>query len=156
VVSSRYATLKSLLDMGGGGELLVVDQALKDVIERLDPGVHQFRPVRLTGELGDEIPRPFYTLLIGQFLESFSPEKSVPGSFKSEFSTFNNHQRYRSTIVTERSKGLAFSRAAFGGRHLWREKYLTTPRVICSDEFRAAVKAAKLKIPSFFQMTEVA
>ncbi|NJM81903.1 MAG: hypothetical protein HC844_04830 [Tabrizicola sp.] len=151
-----YAKIKSLLDMYGGGGILVVDQALKDLIESLEPGVHTFRPVKLTTWDAEEFPGQHFILLIGQFIESFSPQDSDPEAFQSEFSTLNNRNRYSSMGGKERCARLAFSRTAFGGAHLWRERCLRSPNVFFSNELRAAISKAGLKIPPLYRMKEVA
>lgn len=54
--------------------LLAVSAPLKDVIENLEPGVHQFWPMRITIDEGkEEWPTPYFALRIGQFIESFLP-----------------------------------------------------------------------------------
>ncbi len=148
----KLEKLKSLLDMRGGGTMLVVDEALKNIIENLEPEVHRFRAVRLTTWDNQDFPRKFFTLLIGQFVDSFSPQNSDSTIYNGEFDTINNRQRYSSIGGT----GLAFSREAFGAAHLWREKCLWMPGVFLSNELRDAIKDSGLKITSVYQMKEVA
>lgn len=150
-----YAKVKSLLDMDGAAGVLVVDHALKGVIDDLEPDVHRFRPVKLTTWYAEEFPGEFFTLLIGQFIDSFSAQESDPEAFQSEFSTLNNRNSYTSMGGKERCARLAFSRTAFGGAHLWRERCLRTPNVFFSNDLRAAISKADLKVPPLYQMKEV-
>lgn len=154
--NEKFGKLKSLLDMRGGGSMLVVDQALKDIIEGLEPDVHQFRPVRLTTAFDEEFPERYYTLLIGQFLDSFSPEDSDSEMFTEKFDPINNRKLYFTMGGKETCAVLAMSRSVFGGAHLWREKCLNDPSFLLSKELRDAIRAAGLKVPPMYRMKEVA
>ena len=61
--------------------LLAVNGALKDLIERFEPGVHEFAPLEFRWD-GRTFPYTYYTLFINQYLDSFSPEDSDPAIFK--------------------------------------------------------------------------
>lgn len=157
LTSKRFGTLKSLLDMSGFGEKLIVDAALQDIIEQLDPGIHQFRPVRITTKHDEDFPGQYFYMRIGRFIDSFSPEHSNPEYFRGEFDSINKHQQYFSSFSGRSpSSSLAFSRTALHGAHLWREKCLRIPNVFVSDELRNAIKAAGLKTPTLYKATEVA
>ena len=154
VAKEKAGRLKSLLDMSGSGKWLVADQSLKELIERFEPGVHQFRPVRVTS-WGTDFPgdSQFYTLLIDQFIDSFSPKQSDPDSFTDRPDSLNDQRAYTGWRNYDR---IALSRAVFGGAHLWREKCVRRPTFFMSDELRKAIKEAGLKTPPFVKMKEVA
>jgi hypothetical protein len=156
LTKKRFGTLTSLLDMGGSGEHLVVDAELREIIERLDPGTHQFHPVRIATKHNEDFPGQYYSMLIGRFANSFSPENSDTEHFREEFDSVNKHQQYFSLSARHSPSSLAFSRAAFPAAHLWREKRLRMPNVIISHELRDAIKAAGLKTPTLYKATEVA
>src|SRR5262249_29798530 len=56
--------------------LLAVDATLKEIIETLEPGAHQFWPIRMTSRKGNEYPGAYYGLIIRRFIDSFVPEQS--------------------------------------------------------------------------------
>src|SRR5207245_173725 len=56
--------------------LLAVDATLKEIIETLEPGVHQFWPIRMPMPRGKDYPVPYYAMIIGRFIDSFVPEQS--------------------------------------------------------------------------------
>ena len=56
--------------------LLAVDATLKEILETLEPGVHQFWPLRITLRNGNEYPVPYYGMIIRRFIDSFVPEQS--------------------------------------------------------------------------------
>ena len=53
-----------------------MDKALKDIIETLEPGVHQFWPIRIQTYKGIDHPTPYFGFVVGSFLDAFSPEHS--------------------------------------------------------------------------------
>jgi hypothetical protein len=44
--------------------LLAVDATLKEIIEGLEQGVHQFWPLRIIMPKGNELPVPYYGMVI--------------------------------------------------------------------------------------------
>jgi hypothetical protein len=141
-----YKALNALLRMTG--HVLAADQALKDVIEELDPGVHQFRPLRIVRKSGAEHATPYCTMLIGRWLDSFTPEQTDKRLWR------DAGRRYSQATLDDdtRSADLAFSRAAFGNAHLWREKRIFNIDYFFSDELRGAIKAAGLGVSTFHRL----
>ncbi|NJM83197.1 MAG: hypothetical protein HC844_12535 [Tabrizicola sp.] len=134
----------------------MVDAAMRDIIELLDPGIHQFRPVRITTKHDEDFPGKHFSMMIGRFIDSFSPQHSDAEHFRVEFDSINKHQQYFSLSADRSPSSLAFSRTAFHGAHLWRERCLWMPNVLISNELRDAIKAAGLKTPTLYKATEVA
>lgn len=54
----------------------VVSQKVRDIIETLDPGLHQFFPVRLETKRGVEIERPWFIMNVTERRESLVIDKS--------------------------------------------------------------------------------
>lgn len=75
----QYPALNSLFTVDGK---YGVDQPMKDIIARLEPGVHHFRPLRLTGPNDAPYPGPYYTFIPGQYILSFAPEHSREQNFQ--------------------------------------------------------------------------
>lgn len=67
-------SLGSLIEMKS--RLLAVDEALKNIIENVEPGVHQFREIKITLPKGEYYPKPYYILVICYFFDSFVPDRS--------------------------------------------------------------------------------
>ena len=70
----RPKSLASLILLND--RLLAVDATLKEIIETLEPGVHQFWPLRITLRNGNEYPVAYYGMIIRRFIDSFVPEQS--------------------------------------------------------------------------------
>ena len=127
-----YASLGSLIKFND--RILAADEMLKAMIERLEPGVHQFFPIEIVTPKGKVFSRNYHTLVIGQYFDSYSPEHS-------------DESRKNMT-------GYAFSKLSFGKAHLWRDRHF--PLLSCfSDELMAKIADAGLRIPRHYKMKEV-
>jgi len=146
-----YKTLGSLFMMNS--RLLAVDSDFKNAVERLEPGVHAFRPIEVVTRKGQAYPAQYYTMLIGQFLDSFKADESTEGSWRKpseeyeQYFVFSDAKKYMS--------GLAFSKSAIDGAHLWRERHLSKPEIFFSDALKAEFDKSNLRLPKHCQMKEV-
>jgi hypothetical protein len=130
--------------------LQVVDVMLKEIIETLEPGVHQFWPLRITQPKGAEFPGPYYGMIIGRFIDSFVPEQSAGyrGSDGSE-AFFANSPTKKDYV------GLTVLKDVVAGAHLWRERNLLDPNIFLSDELQAEITRHGLRIPKHHQLKVV-
>lgn len=148
LLRKNYATLGAWLELQLG--IIAVDERLKALIEGLEPGVHRFWPLRLVKPSGQDFPERYYGIVIDRFLDSFLPEATKPEVFKGE-------GRYRISGIGTKSKytALTLSMAVTNGSHLWRERNLTDPNIFISDELKAGIDAAGLKIPTHYKVKTV-
>jgi hypothetical protein len=153
VAKERYKTLGSLL--GLPRKVRAVDERLRNIIERLEPGVHQFWPLEIVMPNGDEHPNRYYGMMVLRRLDSFLPEKSDPGCWHGG----EIAPGIKSYNVLGGSKevhaGIALSSAVFGASHIWRERSLTNPTLFFSDELQAEMRDAELRIPKNFKLRSV-
>lgn len=151
-----FETVKSYSNLGSlimlTDRLLAVDGALKDILERLEPGVHMFWPLTITMPRGRVYPKPYYGMVIGTFLDSFEPGMSAEGSCVKNPGFDSYKVSYPSK---EYVSGLAFSKEKIGGAHLWRERRLRRPNICISDTLRHEIARAGLRIPKHVQAREV-
>jgi hypothetical protein len=141
--------LGSLIKLGD--RILAVDDTLKEIINRLEPGVHQFSPIKTTSNNGKTYPKPYHTFVIRRFLDSFAPETSAPGSW--ERRQFGTYQATKET--KEVMRGLALSKSGFKDAHIWRERNIDTPDIFFSNILHNEITSAGLRIPKHFQLREV-
>ena len=146
--AKRHASLGSLVALNDS--ILAVDEALKGIIERLEPGVHRFFPVETSMPGGAAFPRAHHILFIGRFFDSFSPERSDYGSWRPDGPDHYFHEPNKKGMA-----GLAFSRAIFGDAHLWRERRMSSLLTCLSDELRTEIAKARLRTPKLCQMKEI-
>jgi hypothetical protein len=152
VASERPKALGSLIRLAWAR---AVDQKLKDIIERLEPGVHQFWPLQIVMPNGDEYPVQYYGMMVLRRLSSFRPDQSDPSCFLGQ-QIAPGIRSYSSYGVSKKiNAGLAMSKAVLNGSHIWRERELTNPTLVLSDDLVAEIKKAGLKIPKHFPLKEV-
>lgn len=140
-------TLGSLIMLTS--RMVAVDEALKEIIERLEPNVNQFFPFELRMPKGKIYPGNF-SLLVMRYLDTYSPEDTKVGSVS----------RSESGILTlDRTKGgmsgLAMRKTLFGDAHLWRERRFSQELVCFSDALQAEIERAGLRLPKLYRMIEV-
>ena len=133
-----------------GFNILLVAEALKNIMERVDSGIHQFRPITITMPRGAVYPVQYYTMIIGQWLDSFVPEMSDPECY-----TFKMNSYYVKEHRKHEMAGLAFSSSRIGKSHLWKEMRLERPPLCISDKLYVEIITAGLRLPKHFQMKEV-
>jgi hypothetical protein len=145
-----YEKLGSLIALNYG--ILAVDEILKEIIERLEPGMHQFFPIEIKMPKGTVFPKKYYTLVIGQYCDSFSPGQSDRESYIS-------YPNYPGFYNLEESKkgvsGLALSKIHMAGSHLWRERAFRENLTCFSDELISEISRSELRIPKHYKMKEV-
>ena len=131
--------------------IIAVDDVLKSVIEKCEPNVHRFYPIEIKMRGGQVYPIAYYTLVICQYMDSFSPERSKKDAVeKWEGYDLYNHDDSRVGI-----SGLAFKKSIFGESQLWRERRFTSLLTCFSDELQAKIAEAGLRIPKHYKMMEV-
>jgi hypothetical protein len=131
--------------------LLAVDAALHEIIERLEPGVHQFWPLRITTRTGKEYPVAYYGMVVRRFIDSFVPEQSAglqvsEGSPTVYFAIHPTKKWYGKLTVLE---------SATAGAHLWRERRLLSPKLFFSDELQAEIARQDLRIARHHQLKAI-
>lgn len=136
-------SLASFIKLDNG--LLAVDEALKAIIEDLDPGVHQFWPIKIRMPKGKHYAKQYYALVVRRYLEAFSPGQSKPNSWRK----MGSGSTYMIVKYPKKNEiaGLAFSEERIGSSHLWRERLLQTPEIFLSDTLKKRIDEAGLRIP---------
>jgi hypothetical protein len=144
--TSSCNNLASLASFSG---ILTVDEPLKNFIEWMEPDTHRFFPIEIRKSRGKSPDILRYILVIRQWIDSFSREKSDKGSFNHHSGWFFHSEG------PQQMRRLAFRKSDFGSAHLWRETSFYTPLVCFSDRFQAEFADAGLGIPRHYRMMEV-
>jgi hypothetical protein len=142
----QYASLGSLIQLND--RILAVEESLKDTIERFEPSAHYFFPIEIVMPKKLVYPKQYFVMAIGQYLDSFSPEKSDRASWAHDW------QEYCS-IDEGNMSGLAMSRRAFGNAHLWREHRITNDFVCFSDQLMFEITRSGLRLPKQYKLKEI-
>jgi hypothetical protein len=128
------------------GGFFLVEERLKVLIEEIEPGIHDFRPVRIIMPRGKDYPLTYYAIRIGNFRDSFRPELSDSDSL------FGAPDMYTTHTSKKAFAGVAMSMEEIGGAHLWRERTLTGPRICMSDQLHDAIVKAGLSMMKLYKM----
>lgn len=142
--------------------VLAVDEAMKDLIDGLEPGVHQFHPITFLQPNSAVFPGTYSTLIIGQFRDSFILEPETENTLWQRSSyldpdkgrTFTGKYTHSATTADAYAR-LSFSGTTIDGAHLWRERSLLGVDFFISDALQDAIKREKLKVPPMFKVREV-
>lgn len=98
-----------------------VSERLKKAIEHLEPGVHQFFPIKVVDSNGVEIATR-YLWVICSSLDSVDPDKTnlVLKSWRWSAEEIENPK-------------LVFSRKRIGSHQFWRDRYLGVGNIVCGS-----------------------
>lgn len=113
-IKKSYSNLASLITLWC---FLAVDEELKSVIERIEPGVHQFWPVKILMPRGKVYPKQYYGMVIRNFRDSFVPRESEYNRYQS-----SDDMYFASGDAKRDYADLCFKQQNLKGVHLWREK----------------------------------
>ncbi|WP_420412963.1 imm11 family protein [Roseibium sp.] len=122
--------------------VMMVCQAFKDIVDQLEPDVHQFFPVEAVKKDGSPaVDSQFYFLNVRQRFEAILFDQSTL-KWKTVQSggrtlTLPYHSGGHQRIYT-------LSKPEVAGRHMWLSSYLVPSRIFFSDELTEAVRATKL------------
>ncbi|THH38284.1 hypothetical protein E4Z66_01555 [Aliishimia ponticola] len=128
--------------------LYVVSGAAKHVIEGLDPGIHQFFPLKIQTKRGIDIPGPWFAMNVHVKQDSIVMEKSRVNKSQrkpDELSRFWGDTKDGDVVVDP---------AKQSGIHLWREARFIGS-LLASDELIAAFKVQGVKFFPSFKATNI-
>ncbi|MEZ0330024.1 MAG: DUF1629 domain-containing protein [Methylophilaceae bacterium] len=147
-VMSLQKKFGSLLELEN--RIIAVDTDLKTLIERLEPNTHRFWPINIYLKTGNKTEKDYFGFAISHFIDSFKPKKS------SGFYTKTNGRSYFAEDNTMKVyKNLCIDSSVVGGRSIWREKKLSSPRILISDQLCNEIKKQNLKIFKHYKMDSI-
>ncbi|MEZ5752413.1 MAG: hypothetical protein R3D60_10740 [Paracoccaceae bacterium] len=120
------------------GAIKVVREPVRELIERLDPGVHQFFPVTMRTKRGVVIEGPWFVIVITARQDSI-----VPGYRGKFISNQLPDGRYLLNSMVKHGQ-VPIDATRLSGLHLWREAK-AVDGIFASDELIAELKANGLK-----------
>lgn len=132
----------------GNNEIMLVSVRFRDLVERFEPGIHQFLPVEMYFSKKDEKPfDTFYWFVCCQLIDSLDPEHTtIPwdGEYEARREDGRRWGSWQIDAEAQPPQKAVFSLKAIGDRHLWRDPYFGRGTVNCSNAFGDAVKFTKL------------
>lgn len=118
-----------LLDIDGYASCLLVNATFRDILENLEPSVHQFFPMAV--HVGEEKVADRWWLNICNRLDTYDRNRTYP---------LNERGFWKPT--RENSGAQVFSIKAIGDRHAWHDKFGHGTYI--SDAFAELLQAARL------------
>ncbi len=139
---------------GTGDDVLFCDR-LKRIVEDLEPGRHQFLPVKLhqfkqghRPGSGEPFAEPYWVLNAFDRAEALDYQQS-----KGQFSIQNRHWQGRPGNYHD---DFAVKADAIAKRHIWRNSRPCASRYLfVSDEFKKRFEAEKFKSAAFYRLRVV-
>ena len=142
-----HKTLGSLIMLNS--KMLAVDTALKDIVEQMERGSHEFFPIEIRMPRGKVYPANYY-LLVMRYLDAFSSEDTKAGSVEKHPLGYYSLDKTKAGM-----SGIAIRKAAFGNANLWRERRFTKNLICFSDKLRVEIEKTGLRIPKHYKLKEV-
>jgi hypothetical protein len=129
------------------GLILNVSARAKDLIERLEPGVHQFVPVEYQDAQGGHLEDRFF-LFVGNRLDTLDPDNPTMALNGVMWVPVADLVRRGQEVPPGKDPSqparLCVSNAKVGPAHLWIEKHLSGGSIFVSDDFEHAIREACL------------
>lgn len=126
----------------------VVSPRFKDLVERYEPGVHQFVPIEIYKKRKGEPVATYYWLIVGQRIDSVDREHTtymwVAPDGKPEEGHWTDYLIERNPLKMTKLDGakLVFSNKQVEGHHIWHDPHvLVFNNGLISDEFANAIVA---------------
>jgi len=152
VLAKSYKALADMIVLGLG---VAVSHRLRSLIEGLEPGRHQFRPIKITLPSGEDHAVAYFTMRILSQFDAFDKDKSDPACWEKSVRIL------KITAPKEHhAHGIALSRSIIADHHIWRglvsaESGISGFDFYVSDTLKAAIDEASLSMPQFHQLKEV-
>lgn len=137
--------------------LPVVCAAFRDMVESLEPGVHEFHSISLLDKGGNKLPEQFYIINILARLDVLIIDQSdVEWGLPQKYELKDGSSLAIQTLHLARyPKTLVATRQEVGGHHLWRGDRYFKHYWFMSDNLMKLASGARLKGLDAFPVTEV-
>jgi uncharacterized protein DUF1629 len=144
-IRSAHKTLPDFFLLSGK---YAISDRMKDVLEKLEPGVHQYIPVILQKKSGEPFEGEFFVLHPCSAVDAIVPEQSDV--------SFHTTPAGRKTLRLKKVRPkLTVQKDKIKDRHFWTGDESFSRIFFSSDAFFDEVQKAKLKGFDFIPMTEI-
>lgn len=116
----------------GGGEW-IVSQRFKDLVESLEPGIHNFLATELIFSKGAPAKEPYYFLQHGRDLDSIALDRS-------DHTEIDRYDGSKTFLLNIKNHSLVMDKSKTKGCHLWKEKKAKYQRFFLSDQLLQKIK----------------
>lgn len=132
----------------GNNSVMLVSSRFRDIVEKFEPGVHQFVSVDMySSKTATEPFDQFYWFVVCTLIDSLDPERATlswKGDYQDRGSDGLRYGLWSFDASASPPQRAVYSLHAIGSRHLWRDPYWGRDVVHCSDAFGEALTACNL------------
>ncbi|UWQ20643.1 imm11 family protein [Jannaschia sp. W003] len=128
----------------GSAQLIIVSERYRDIIEDLDPGVHQMWPMEIRRRRAGPVPGKWFGLNVRARAKTIVKERSSVQVSRGGTQVFGIVTRSM-TFIDHMKFNLAVDETIEVGHNLWWDNTLDEAALFCSDAFHDAVVEAGLK-----------
>jgi len=123
----------------------LVSDKFRIIVEKFEPGVHQFFPAQVFWRRNNPIAEKFYFFNVCNNLDSVHSGKSELPPRETIFAPAYDMEVSKPWKVRRGIKNkIVFDRKKISGCHLWRDGYLLSRGLNCTDEFMNACLEAQI------------
>ncbi len=144
----------SLPGFFGISTALTVAGKFRDIVEGLEPGIHQFFPVAVLRRTGEAFPGQFHLVNVLQKADAIIVEKSEAMWRRREVRLPDGRVVESKILSIGPSPELTLDRTVIAGRHLWRGDQHARDHIFFSDALMERVQRAGLKKLRWFKTEE--
>jgi hypothetical protein len=130
---------------------VAVSDRFRQIVEDFEPGMHWFAPLIMERKNGEMFEGPYWLFHIQQDVDCLLTDND-PALFRDYGDYLDTDDRVKKNVrcrLTEPGRSISLSKPQIDGRHLWTAGLLGRTDVFCSEEFKKAVRAAKLTCINF-------
>lgn len=132
-----------LADFSKVRQMAFVSEKFRKVVESLEPGVHQFFPVKMNWGSGDPIEGQYYWFVVCNSVDGINAEHTeAPRKFGFKF--VQQREAWGPWVFDKEGGGhyrIVFDLKSLKGYHIWQDKYMVTGPY-CSGQFKQACEQA--------------
>lgn len=135
---------KELPDIFPGPGPFNCSPRFKDLVEELEPGIHEFINFEILMQNGEPVEGGYFHFNVLQVLDAIIPEKSTIEYGMSALGK-------ETWIITEPtvSEKFTFDQSVINGKHLWWDTKMGIRQVYCSDTFQNEFQNRGMKFLEF-------
>jgi hypothetical protein len=138
----QWRSRVSPTDYDTPGGFPCVSPRMKEIIERFEPGVHQFFPLKVVNRAGEEIAQRWLWVVCNRI---DSVDREHTNWFFLHGSRWTPSYLQNGEVIAVENPKLTFSKSKSEGYHFWRDKHLMSSYgIFCSDDAAQALQGANL------------
>ncbi|PKP64007.1 MAG: hypothetical protein CVT85_12605 [Alphaproteobacteria bacterium HGW-Alphaproteobacteria-7] len=153
----RRRSGRNIPDFNKFNGLFVVSDKFKSIVERLEPGVHQFIPLQIV-EKGGEVLTDMWFMVVCNRLDTVDRERTTMvlhlGRCWTQSRDVPEDYWPEGFVSRGRDEKIVFNRSQIGDHHLWRDKHEATMTLV-SDALAEALQNEGVTGINFFELESV-